>query len=268
MLYLLLRNASIALTDIRRVKKLNRRRILLSVFGCASCANSRAQLFPSAASSSQVPAVARGCGFDPIKGPWPDRLERCGVDELDANIKTELAFLRKVFNVSPAFYFGRDLPNDPQARTYRDVKDKDKVTVILGVNFIHREIRLNPVHWQSAIIGVLAHEWSHALQYGSELQDRQFMWETHADFMAGWYLGVKRTVGNRLIQPGPLATSLFEKGVASDFFNLDTHGTPEVRVRAMLKGYDLGLNGHKGIAVDVYDAANLGYLHASREVAR
>jgi hypothetical protein len=247
---------------------MDRRKAVLTLVGGCSCGLAYPQAFPRIVSPMQVVAVARGCGDEPGNSLRPTRLATCGVSELDANIELELEFLRRVFNVSPTFYFGNDDPARPVAGTYRNPGGNGEATVVLGVNFIQREIRLNPGLWQSAVIGVIAHEWAHALQYGSHLQDRQFMWETHADFMSGWYLGVKRTVGNRLIRPGPLAASLFEKGVQSDFFNADTHGTADVRVGAMLKGYDLGLNGHDGIGVDVYDAANLGYLHAQRVAAR
>lgn len=244
------------------------RRIALSFVGCACCQSVCPQVFPKPSSNVQVAAVARGCGIEPSGGPRPTKLVRCGVPKLDANIDIELAFLRKVFHVTPTFYFGQDSASDPLARTYRGAEANDQATIIIGVNFIQREILLNPTHWELALIGVLAHEWAHALQYDSRLQDRQFMWETHADFMAGWYLGVKRAVGNQLSQPLPLAKSLFEKGVSSDFFNPDTHGSAQVRVRAMLKGYDLGLNGDRGVALTVHDAANVGYMHASQEAAR
>jgi hypothetical protein len=251
---------------VQEGQALFRRRTAVAAFAAsASCGCAWAQVFPipvPRAAASQ--ALAPGCGAGPgssAAGPRPARLARSGVRELDDNLAVERDFLNKAFSVSPDFYFGDDTPQRPVAWTYRD--PEGAATVVLGRSFIQREMELNPQHWQVAVIGVMAHEWAHALQYSSNLQDRSFMWETHADYMAGWYLGNKRAAGLSLIHPEPLARSLFEKGNIKDFFDPDAYGAPRVRVAAMRKGFEFGMKDHvRGFLPDVRTAANQGYLYA------
>jgi hypothetical protein len=135
---------------------------------------------------------------------------------------------------------------------------------LLGTILIHDEMQENPGIWQTAIIGTLAHEWAHNLQYNTDLDERLFLWETHADYMAGWYIGSKVALGVMDIKPEAFARSLFLRGSARGVFSDNDYGSPEDRVRAMYAGFSWGFadTSLRGLP-NVISAANQGYREIS-----
>jgi hypothetical protein len=68
--------------------------------------------------------------------------------------------------------------------------------------------------------------------------------ELHADFVAGFYFGRDGTRSKQIVET--FARSLFSQGDYA--FNVPTHhGTPQQRVAAMQKGYELGLSTIKAV---------------------
>jgi predicted metalloprotease len=61
--------------------------------------------------------------------------------------------------------------------------------------------------------------------------------ELHADFMAGFYFGVR--AASKDLDVKPFAKSLFSKGDWA-FNEPNHHGTPQEREDAMYAGFDLG----------------------------
>lgn len=102
------------------------------------------------------------------------------------------------------------------------------------------------------MVGVLAHEFAHVLQYvrGNNLPTK--LKELHADFLAGYYLGRKRLMSGAVER---FARALFEMG-DFEFWNPNHHGTPQERVQAMSAGYIAGKSG-----ASIHEAYKLGIEH-------
>ena len=252
----------------RRVVLINLGMMALEYVACLG-QGVRAQVFPHSAAPQFEPpyASAQGCGIEQMirePGPRP-RLASSGVKELDENMTMERPVLNRFFRVTPDFAFHDD-GKTPEALA---LPSPQGTQILLGLTLVKEEIRLNPKHWQVAIIGILAHEWAHALQYGSLLQEKKYKWETHADYMAGWYLGTKYASGLPTINPAVFAHSLYEKGNKSGYFDPDKYGSPKQRVEAMLAGFDFGRHDFRpNRRPDVWEAANRGYVHVSEREAK
>lgn len=189
-------------------------------------------------------------------------LRLSGFSELDKNIGIELSALDTIFAndaMRPEFAFYSDNDAPIGARTVRNQSNKSRV--ILGVHLIGEEQRTNPSFWVSSIIGTLAHEWGHAKQFASNYADPTFYWETHADYMAGWYLGVKFGRGVAVNREA-FAHYLFVKGVQGqrNSFNPNLYGSPQDRVTSMQTGFDLGLLQVRTNEIDVNSALQAGYI--------
>jgi hypothetical protein len=210
-------------------------------------------------------AGAKGCGVDKhgFDLDGRPRFAKSGVQELDDNIGRERKTLNEVFNVEPNFSFFDD-GDRPRAGALR----KDPTEVLLGVNLARTEVKANPNHWGYNIMGVLAHEWAHALQYSSGFEEHLNHWETHADFMAGWYLGTKQATGLR-VATDSFARFLHVRGGEGGFFNPDDYGSPERRVTAMRRGFQVGeANLRKFKFANPYAAAEMGYAFIINELKR
>jgi len=132
-------------------------------------------------------------------------------------------------------------------------------TVLMGDNLTRLEWRREPIFplgsfkftiggaWQSVEI-IVAHEFAHILQYKKGFPPNgPWEMEPHADFMAGWLLGVKmermvkfygEDIGALGIEEG--ARSMFQKGDTL-FNDREHHGEPQLRA-AMVHG---GFNARK-----------------------
>lgn len=238
---------------------------------CQTCAwrSGFAQYLPSGAAPRTSPraTVAPACGFNKNSPEDPavvKLISRSGNAELDRHMPQERRVLNDLFWVEPEFGFYEDgsLPNAISLR------EGEKVRIGLGLNLLRDEIVRKPEGWQSAIIGILAHEWAHAYQYSTNLVEKCHLWETHADYLAGWYLGNKVAMGLARIDIDVFAGTLFRMGAKSGFFNPDDYGQPATRVDAMRAGFRLG---HRSFSPrkrpDLLGAVQDGYAfaeHASR----
>jgi len=252
---------------------INRRRVVEQgmVLGTALCVCrpvAAQWLPPSAPPAAVARPVAPVCGVDRLGaagGAGLDALRRLpssGVAEVDQHLPAERALLDKLFRVSPGFAFFDD-GGIPQART-RWLGD-DQTEVLLGQALVRGEIERQPMGWQTALIGILAHEWAHAFQYTTRLQERTFMWETHADFLAGWYLGNKVAMGVARLAPAAFADSLYRRGSGRGFFDPDDYGRAEVRVAAMEAGFRHARRWFRPQALpDLHDAVDAGYALVSQ----
>lgn len=218
---------------------------------CMCCAGGRqlsAQFIPNGRPFNLADRAA--CGSEPGdfgSDFWPDPrrlLARSGVGELDSNLPAEVAELNRIFGLrdrGPEFfiYDDRNRNRPIGAKATKDAAGQTRV--FLGIHLIHQEIQRNPGLWQNAVIGVLAHEWAHVYQFRTQLErdEPTFIIETHADFLAGWYLGVKAGMGRR-IEPDVFARSLFVRGEVGPGFNETLYGSPAQRVDAMRAGFSLG----------------------------
>jgi hypothetical protein len=166
----------------------------------------------------------------------------------------EVKSLDYVFGVDTELWFYDDSQIEPiSARAIR-ASGKD-AAIYIGNQLISAEIKGNPDGWPTAIIGILAHEWGHAYQYLDDLDEKFFIWETHADYLAGWYLGVRYARGAQNIDVDAFASSLFKRG--SRYFSENAYGLPEQRVNAMRSGFAWAIQTRGRMKPD--DAARRGY---------
>lgn len=249
----------------------SRRSMLVSSLACCGClvrTDAHAQQAPPTVRSARPdPMIA--CGLEPnqfVQGfQFKQELVRgsCGLPSVDAAIELERSVLNTFFRsilYAPEFYFYDDDVNPIGAKA---LKGKEKTTILLGLSLIDQEMQRSPGKWPSGIIGTLAHEWAHAFQFFSSLNEDVFYWETHADFLAGWYMGVKYGLGLMSVDKDVFGESLFLKGVPGqrDSFSPTQYGSPEQRVRAMHFGFDFGRRQARDTSrPDVDAAANYGFV--------
>lgn len=234
---------------------------------CA-CSTSFGQTLPQSAPRHVTSKpVAPACGIDGLTQAVTERvplqrISSSGNAEVDRFLPQERQLLDRLFQVSPDFgYF--DDGGIPQART-RWLGD-DSTEVLLGRSLVSGEIDQHPTGWQTALIGILAHEWAHAFQYTTQLQERTFMWETHADFLAGWYLGNKVAMRVKELDPTAFAESLYRRGSDRGFFDPDDYGRPEVRVAAMEAGFRHARRWFDPKKLpDLYYAVDEGYAYVAK----
>lgn len=180
-----------------------------------------------------------------------------GDDILDSQLVGEARRLSREFKVQPALKFIEELNAlaEPGKLIIKDTHG----TVSLGLALISDELAKNRRGWGGLVIaGILAHEFAHIYQayhgYRSKLlkdSDTVEPLELHADFLAGYHLGLKRIEGQNM-DIGAFMDSAFTLG---DYQTRERghHGTPKERNRAVREGYKAGI---KGMTVD--EAAVLG----------
>lgn len=188
-----------------------------------------------------------------------------GVEILDKQLLREADRLAKVFGFRPGF--GIVVAMDPDnmvinayalKETLEETQiDGTKGTVLLGRELVFRELQENQRGWGGlAVAGFMAHEFAHIFQFFTAFDRRLGEGspsELHADFLAGYHLGLKRRGGS------PMDIGAFMDGayLIGDNYKSDPdhHGTPKERRRAVREGYRTGIEGRQPILV----AAEIGY---------
>ena len=238
-----------------------------SALFCQACAcrMALAQYLPPSAPSrvSSHTAVAPACGFNknnPADTSAVKLFSESGNAELDRHMPVERRVLNDLFWVEPEFGYYDD-GKSPNAIS---IRDGERVRIGLGLALLRGEVSRRPEGWQSAIIGVLAHEWAHAYQYSTRIVEQRHLWETHADYLSGWYFGNKLSMGRLQLDINVFADSLFRMGGNSGFFDPNDYGKPSTRVAAMLAGCSLGRSSFRpGRRPDFLDAVEQGYVFAA-----
>lgn len=186
-----------------------------------------------------------------------DTSNSTGDPVLDKAIMFEIKRIRTFFGIHP----GVRILNDQQSPNAYAIRDSLLLgtdgTVLLGRTLIGSELEANS-KGGIAVAGIIAHECAHILQYNSSLYGRlttgqrtSRCLELHADYMAGFYFGVRAV--SKDLEVKPFAHSLFGKGDWA--FNEPTHhGTPQEREAAMYAGFELGKAGQ----IDIMQAAERG----------
>ncbi|MEQ8995330.1 MAG: hypothetical protein RID53_02360 [Coleofasciculus sp. B1-GNL1-01] len=177
-----------------------------------------------------------------LGSPFPGAVYRStGNPNLNSLISNEYSQLAIVFTVNPTLLIIDDFQG-PNAFAYWGVTDPGFYgTIYLGIRLLYDEL-FSMDKGVLAVVGIMAHEFAHILQWKYQSQLIGKLRELHADFLAGYYLGVKNYIPYRDLRA--FASSLFTKG-DYNFWNLDHHGTPQERVAAMNIGYSLGQLGSK-----------------------
>lgn len=183
-------------------------------------------------------------------------LRTCGNAFVDRGFGIAYPMLNNAFTVRPGFAFFDDSDSPNAFATPEQLTANGPGTVIFGTRLLGGETSSAPgITWGSALTLILAHEWSHILQYQQNFEGDSPHRELHADCMGGWFLGIYNKRFPNGIDVGTAARSIFRKG---DFaFNSPTHhGTPEERVSAVLYGYKMVAVGTTNILQAFHQAAN------------
>jgi hypothetical protein len=178
-------------------------------------------------------------------------LSTSGNSDIDRSINLELIHLAQSFNVLPGFGFFDDSHGKNAFAMPDTVIANTQGTLVFGKYLLAEELASST--WGGlAVAGIMAHEFGHVYQFQSQLyqvlnkaQNTHKLSELHADYLAGYYLGLKRLRTGE-IDIKAFLDSLYIKG-DTDFNNPSHHGTPLERKDAMLAGYKIGLTNNTDI---------------------
>jgi hypothetical protein len=221
---------------------LGRRQALTLLAGGAACS-----LLPTAAAAQ--PRVAGCClGLGQMQqftsygyGDPFGMLESSGDPALDRALGKALVRLAGLFGQRPGFGFVEDWGMPNAYATSETAVPGTWGTVLYGVT-LFRQLVEGYADEGMAVMMIAAHEFGHIAQYAHGA-DQQLQWgshtvkpvELHADWLAGWYLGMRRRdrpdlpladAGNFLYSIGDYAT-----------YDWNHHGTPDERVAAAEAGF-------------------------------
>lgn len=237
----------------------SRRTLLTGLTGCACCGG---LLSPIGVAYGQKGIPKGGCGVPvpdiPSYTPKvlaPDKLEgpalgfrnafKGGASANIADARTKaVKRLADTFGVIPPFDFYDD-SGAPNARAFRPTADFPQGKVIFGFQLYNELMTKDPTG--ASVLAVLAHEYGHITFFlsGQEqliLGGRKTVKrsELHADYLAGYYLGVRKRESPKvsLWKAGRLIWSIGDTA----FDNEDHHGTPDERRLSAEAGFKLGFD--------------------------
>lgn len=179
-----------------------------------------------------------------------------GDNMLDKQLALEANRLSRIFEIRP----GLKIVTAPNNISSNALATTDTLvagtrgTVLLGRSMVFTELRENRRGWGGlAVAGFMAHEFAHIYQFSSNFyqmlkQGRSTVEasELHADFLAGYHLGLKRRAGQKM-DIGAFMDGIYLYG---DYAKQSQqhHGTPPKRRRAVREGYRTGIEGQRPIA--------------------
>ena len=160
------------------------------------------------------------------------KLSSTGAPKLDKILSDEGKKLNELFLIEVELY-AYDDQNKPNAYALKACNTLNcDGSVRLGKTLLLNEI-VNSNGYVS-VLGIMAHEFAHILQFKLNHSFAGKQSELQADFLAGWYLGKTKELNFDDLEP--FARSLFEKG-DFEFWSTDHHGTPAERADMMIQGF-------------------------------
>jgi hypothetical protein len=185
-------------------------------------------------------------------------LPSSGNVELDNSVKFELASLSESLKVFPAFGFYDDKEGPNALATQQTVLDDTDGTVLFGIQLLSECLARHP-KGDIAVAGIMGHEFGHIYQYKTKLsnflrygQPTHKLLELHADYLAGYYMGLKRLRSDDF-DIKAYVDSVYLSG-DTDFTSPGHHGSPAERKSVMLEGYKIGLTNN----ADIQQVADMG----------
>jgi hypothetical protein len=178
--------------------------------------------------------------------------------DFDRALAETLVRISDCLNVTPSFaYFDdRDSPNAFALREKR-VPGTDG-TVLFGQRLL-KQLMADPEAGDAAVAGICAHEFGHVLQWkvgvDEILLDGQptvKRVELHADFLAGYFAGVRK-LQQSSFNAAVIALTQFNAG-DNMLKHPKHHGTAKERGDAIVKGYQTGHDDKKSLL----DALSIG----------
>jgi hypothetical protein len=177
---------------------------------------------------------------------------RSGKPELDRALAQSLSKLSRTWDVLPGFGYYREPESNNAKATDKVLLERSDGTVLFGLGLLEELLKL-PEHRDAAIVAVCAHEFAHIVQYKTGLikklapdLDKPFRAEQHADYLAGFYAGLRR-LQHRDYPAVAFAMTQRRFGGAER----GSHGTVAERGEAVQEGFNAaferGLSAQDGI---------------------
>jgi hypothetical protein len=183
-----------------------------------------------------------------------------GDGETDRFLGTALGRLANTFRVSPGFAFYDDSKGINAVAVRETLLGNGPGTVLMGMH-LFGQLMARVRDGGITVIAVCAHEFGHIyqLQAGYErelaaLDKTNRPFELHADFLAGYYLALRKAEHPEL-DLGAVGGVLYALGDTA-FTSRQHHGTPDERLGALSAGFKFGTEGSHDIA----EAAKAGFL--------
>jgi len=248
---------------------LNRRTLLAGLVGFGVTA-----VLPSRARARSEMLIIRGrlCSLSQvIDGATVEISGKTGDSKLDRQLSAHAFDLARDFGVRPGIRIVLSPANQSQGAlaTKDTTVPGTQGTVLLGKDLLFRELDQNRRGWGGlAIAGVMAHEFAHIFQFDSGYEQRLHkrgdtveVIELHADFLAGYHLGLRRQAGAKM-DIGAAMDLMHSLGDWNESLS-DHHGRPRERQRAVREGFRLGVQE----APTIEEAAEVG-AQIARQIAR
>jgi hypothetical protein len=175
------------------------------------------------------------------------KLNTTGSPTLDAKLSSESKTLNEIFAVEVELYAYDDKNSqNAYASPVCEILNCDG-SIRLGKSLLLDEIVV--ANGYLSVIGIMAHEYAHIVQFQQKSKLTGKYAELQADFLAGWYLGKTKNISFNDLKP--FANSLYFKG-DFNFWSTQHHGTPEERAKAMVIGF---INSYRTLK-DAYENYN------------
>lgn len=220
-----------------RAAVLSRRGLLAGTAAVLSC---------RAMPAVPMPSHPRGCCLQAdqsaIRTAMGAVREGSGNPRLDAALGEVLADLAGALQVRPGFGFYADTDSPNAVALSQTLLPASRGTVLVGLGLLSRVDSMR--HGDLFVHAVCAHEFAHIRQYQTpyyarlDRPDAARLVELHADFMAGYCLGLQPRdyAADELVSLGHAWEDLGD----SDYTARQHHGTREERIAAMEQGFALG----------------------------
>jgi hypothetical protein len=168
-------------------------------------------------------------------------IPRSGDALFDRALAQTLAKISHVFSVLPGFAYYDDWDGE-NAYASAEVKlGRSDGTVLFGTRML-KSHRSRPEAPEVAVAAVCAHEFGHIVQFKRRLQQRLLAnqptvkrIELHADFLAGYFAGVRKR--ERSDFPAAVFAVTHRSLGDTHFDNQQHHGTHEERGAAVVEGF-------------------------------
>jgi hypothetical protein len=191
-------------------------------------------------------------------------VQSSGDTETDHFLGMALGRISGTFGVSPGFGFFDDGSAPNAFATGETLVGNGPGTVLMGMH-LFGQLMAHVRDGGITVISVCAHEFGHIYQMQtgymeklSELDRTDRPVELHADFLAGYYLALRKAEHPELdlSAVGRVLHAVGDTAVNSP----EHHGTPDERVAALTAGFKFGAEGRH----EVSEAAKAGFLLVRR----
>lgn len=186
-----------------------------------------------------------------------------GNREFDYALAQTLSLLADSFRVLPGFsYFDDQQGANAYATTARRLARADG-SVLFGKRLFIRLMGLQE-HPDVALTAVCAHEFAHIYQFKTGIAQRLRAgqptvkrMELHADYLAGYFAGVRKL--QRPSYPAAVFATTQHSIGDNRVDHPEHHGTPDERAGAVVRGYEVAYRERRGFA----DAVQIGINYVS-----